>query len=184
MNRLEVFNKAHQEALDDIHQLMSSTREYDAEFVHLATWLFDTDLNPYSILPDHWANSMDTSVGFAGLLRHIHHAMVDDGDICFPQLYREPTIRFISKHELTEKSVVDFVSGTVLQFHSSETIVADIKFLDSAYEFTMAADQCHLKWLRRCFLSDARSQGVGFAVKHYSTYPAFDPTWVNLVEAE
>jgi hypothetical protein len=184
MNRTEVFNKAHQEALDDIQHLLSSTKEYDAEFVHLAKWLFETDLNPYSILPDHWANAMDTSVGFAGLLRHIHHAMVDDGDICFPQLYREPTIRFISKHELSEKSVVDFVSGTILNFHSANTIVSDLKFLNSAYEFTVAADQYHLKWLKKCFVGDAKRHGIEFAVKHYTTYPAFDPTWVNLVEAE
>lgn len=184
MDRLAGFNKTHQGALDDIHHLMNSTKDYDAEFVHLAKWLFATDLNPYSILPDYWANGMDTSVGFAGLLRYIHHAMVDDGDICFPQLYHEPTIRFINKHELTEKSVVDFVSGSILHFHSAEKIVTDIKFLKSAYEFTVAADQYHLKWLKKCFVSDFKRHGVEFAVKHYSSYPAFDPTWVNLVDAE
>ena len=181
MDRLTVFNKAHQEALDDIQHLLSSTKEYDAEFVHLAKWLFVTDLNPYGILPDCWANGMDTSVGFAGLLHHIHHAMVDDGDICFP-VYNEPTIRFVSKHELDVKTVGDYVSTASLYFRSADDVVDDIKFLNSAYEFTMAADQHHLKWLRRCFLSDAGQQGVEFAVKHYSTYPEFDAAWITLVK--
>lgn len=184
MNHFELFNKNHQDALESIHNLLSSVKDYDAEFVHLAWWLLETGINPYSILPENWANCMETSTGFDSLLHHIHHAMVDDGDICFPVYHGEPAIRFDNKHDLTEKTVKNYISEIRLSFTTASTAVTDITFLNSAYEFTVAADAHDAKMTRRYFLSDAEMFGVEFAVKHHSTKSGFNPAWIDLVDKE
>ena len=100
MKRFELFDFNHQQSISEINEYLTSTKDYDKETITLIGWLLETDHNPYSIFHDMYdANGMSTSNGFAGLCNCIHHALVDDGDICFPVINNHPFISFKDKYD-------------------------------------------------------------------------------------
>lgn len=171
MSRIAEFHKSFNEALATIEHFKT-----DANMAAITNWLLNTDASPYSIFADA-GGRVGSAESFAGLLQCIHHALVDDGDICFPVVNGRPRICFVWQHE---KNVEQYIltaqeKGFIRDFGTDY----EITFLDNIDQFIAAYDAAHIKFIKRCFLIDARAKGVQFATKNYSTYKCFDPTWVN-----
>jgi hypothetical protein len=137
----------------------------------ITNFLLETDANPYAIFPDN-GGYMGSAENFASLLHQIYHALVDDGDICFPVVNGEPRICFVWKHEDNIKKYV--LSKTEQQMERNYGSEYEITFLDNVDDFISAFKAFQIADIKRCFLKDAESQGIEFAVKHYSHYKCFD----------
>lgn len=174
MNKLENFEKVHQEALAAIARFQQGP----PEMVGLVEWMLTTDANPYAYLPEGWAGAISCSTGFAGLLFAIRHAVLDDGDITFVTVNGEPRIVFADKWDDNFRNyVLSNQEGRMVIDMDSEF---DIKVLDiSPNEFGALHDAFQAKWVKKCFMSDARRQGVDFAVKHYREYKCFNDSWIE-----
>ena len=137
------FEQNHQEALNTIRLAVEGeVADYDKEYQHLAKWLFETKHNPYGIFGmKQWhSGATEYAEGFAGILRVIHHALVDDGDICFPVVDGQPYIYLTCKDD--ERMLAELLE-------ENEAYVAvrkergtyeppKLEFLKDAYQFTEA----------------------------------------------
>jgi hypothetical protein len=95
---------------------------------------------------------------FDGICHRIHHALVDDGDICFPVVNGEPHIAFIWKGEKdiekyilseSDKLRMDTYNFTMKSFGKEEEKL-EITFLKDVYEFTEAFDKHEAEDKIRC----------------------------------
>jgi len=139
----------------------------------ITNWLLDTEINPYSFLPNSYAELAYTAEGFESLLHQIRHALVDDGDISFPVINNKPYMLFIDRYEATINSFAD-LSLYVEDIYD----INDIAWLNSIEEFMFAADENHRKTIKKCFNSDLRRFGIDNAVSHYKNYKVFDESWI------
>ena len=143
-NKLSEFERSYQEALDTIKHF---TEDGCPEMTGLVKWMMTTDVNPYSYLPEGWADRTTYAEGFASLLHMIHHALIDDGEITFITVNDEPRIVFIDKYDVSRANVLTEQEKMDEKFHSYET---DIKVLDiNANDFWSLAEQYHIGWLSR-----------------------------------
>ena len=140
----------------------------------ITNWLLDTEINPYSFLPEFYANLANTAEGFESLLHQIRHALVDDGDISFPVINNNPYILFVDRYESTINSFAD-LSLYVEDIYED---IYDIVWLNSIEEFMVAADENHRKTIKKCFNSDLRRFGIDYSVSHYKNYKVFDESWI------
>lgn len=72
-----------QQSILNIRKLITSQEEYDIDFVKLATFMLETNVNPYAFLPEEWAECINSAQSMEGFLEMLRHAMVDDGDFRF-----------------------------------------------------------------------------------------------------
>jgi len=140
----------------------------------ITNWLLDTEINPYSFLPNSYAELAYTAEGFESLLHQIRHALFDDGDISFPVINNNPYILFVDRYEATINSFAD-LSLYVEDIYED---IYDIVWLNSIEEFMFAADENHRKTIKKCFNSDLRRFGIDNAVSHYKNYKVFDESWI------
>lgn len=61
----------------------------EKKHVELSQWLLSTTVSPYDFMPHSWQNFKCDPFSTDALLCQIHHALVDDGDICFVSLNLE-----------------------------------------------------------------------------------------------
>lgn len=94
MKKFKQFEKKYNEAIKIINSFLNGPESMKG----LANWLINTDHNPYSFLPENYAAGFCSAEGFASLLHMIHHAVEDDGDICFLTIGGTPAIRFVDRH--------------------------------------------------------------------------------------
>lgn len=71
------------QAMEEIDKLLQLNEEYQKEFVQLANWVYHTNINPWGFMPVGWESVRESAQSFCAFLNQLHHAMVDDGDICF-----------------------------------------------------------------------------------------------------
>ncbi len=173
MTRFDEFKKNYEEAVEDIKQFLVHE---DKEMNHLANWLYSTRHNPYGIFCNaEWASSMSSAEMFANLLSHIHHALLDDGDISFPVINGNPRIAFIHRHE---NNVAEYVLNKSEQRRHDNIIT----WLDDAFQFTQAFDENEVTQLKKHFLNDVKRFGLEFASKHYQSKPGFSNVWIEEVK--
>lgn len=78
------WDKSYDEAVKYIERVyQEAPEEYEVEFQRLAVFLTDTQLNPWGFMPEGWCGARGSAESFASFLGTLHHAMVDDGDVCF-----------------------------------------------------------------------------------------------------
>lgn len=153
-------------------------------------WLLNTKINPYGFLPEKWAGWLTCAEGFESLVHHIHHAAVDDGEMEFITVNDEPRIVFVHRSESYFRAAA--LSSTEQQLEKQDKEFAEkhnksfkpykIKFLDiEINDFGKLYDEYRKKDLKRCFMWDAKLEGLDFAIKHYTKdYPdIFEESWVN-----
>jgi len=143
----------------------------------ITNWLLDTEINPYSFLPEFYANLVCTAEGFESLLHQIRHALFDDGDISFPVINNNPYILFVDRYEATLNSFAD------LSLYDEIYVINDVVWLNSIEEFMVAADENHRKTIKKCFNSDLRRFdidyfGIDYLVSIYKNYKVFDESWI------
>ena len=171
MKKLEQFQKAHEEAMDEI----ASTIQRGDEFAEVVKYLLETDANPYSFLPHGWAGSVGTSTAFVSLTNMLHHALYDDGDISFPVVNGEPRISFYWKHEDDYHNLV--LTDTEKHMRDNFGTTYKVTQLNNVMEFISAHKEYHRSDVLDCFIQDAAIHGVVFAESVYSKYANFRYEW-------
>ena len=170
--RFERFQNNYNKAINIIQMYQA-----DETMANITNWLLNTDINPHSFLDFEYADHLDSAEGFASLLDIIHHALVDDGDICFPIVDTEPRIVFSNQHEFKPKEFPP---------EGNRRFIPKVDgFLESIDDFIRECDANHVTQLRRWFIHDAaRFSSTDIAVEHYKKYKQFNPDWINDPEIE
>lgn len=185
MKKFEQFQKEYDDAISLINQFLEPSK-HEPQMNGLVRWMMETDANPYSYLPEQWANSMSTAEGFASLLGVINHALYDDGEITFVTVNDRPRIVFVWKHEDNFRDYVLTAQEKDIEKNSRfRKVRYDVKVLDiTPDEFGPLYDACHVKELKRYFASDVVSLGPKVAVEHYSKHQVFDKSWLDECKEE
>lgn len=173
------FEKAYNEALATINRFLNDDSTCDLR--KLTAWLMNTDANPYSFLPHAWAGSLGAAESFAGLLHHIHHAVYDDGDICFVTVNGEPRIVFAHPADKDFRGRVLTEQERDMAARPRRSVQYDIDVLDiDANSFGDVYDAWHANWVRECFISDAEQfNSVEYAASHYRKYACWQESWIT-----
>lgn len=128
----------------------------------IAEWLMQEKGNPYVWMDNNYYNQMRTLGGFISILHNIQHALVDDGEMCFPIVDGEQLIRFIDKW--------DYI----------RLIGEPDAWAEDIYDFIENIEIIHREWLRNTFAFDAASIGIEVALDQYTLlYQDFDPAWAT-----
>lgn len=155
-NRWEVFQNSYDQSIESIKHYLENTEtnEWELECKHLIKWLFETEHNPYGIFHQHsqcggWLGHAE---GFEGICSTIHHAICDDGDICYPVINDAPSIVFGWKHD--EKLIEILLKEDEHRVRIFKEIgiykPPTLTFLKNAYEFTKAYDKYEEYQAKRC----------------------------------
>lgn len=122
-------------------------------------------------LPDGWNTSLQSSSDLVGLLSNIHHALVDDGDICFPVYNGQPYIAFACQHEFSEENIDRYIGKTNAEWRKPshptnvrmrefrekhgllDTPLLEVTFLKDVYEFTAACDAHEASEFKKSFIT-------------------------------
>ena len=132
MNRKQLWKENYRKSIDYIDIIMNSIEDSDKETVFLTNWLYNFEGNPYSLFHvTDYGDYMETASGFEMLCHIIHHALVDDGEICFPVIRNHPCIAFINKND-------DVQWYTETELHINRQFgkpLPEVTFLKDSYEF-------------------------------------------------
>lgn len=107
------------ESISKIISMLSRTEDYEKDFVTLAKFLVETDINPWGFMPIGWESSKDSAQSFECFLNCLHHAMVDDGDVCFVtiSLYGP---RMLFRHYSEKEEIASDISKRYTTSHKLE----------------------------------------------------------------
>lgn len=178
------FERAYQDALKTINGFLQSDDCVDMRT--LTEWLMNTDANPYSFLPHEWAGALSTAEGFADLLQFIHHAVYDDGDICFVAVNDEPRIVFAHPEDTGFRERVLTKQEQDMAARPRYASKYDIRVLDiKPNQFGEVYDAWHANWVRECFISDAEQfDNAEYVASHYRKYACWREEWITECEPE
>lgn len=174
MSWVEKLNQSHEKSMKTIKSFL----EPDSGMPKLAQWLLENDANPYSYLPEPWANCTYSSSGFAALLHYIHHAVIDDGSISFITVNEEPRIVFNhpSNYATREQFKSACLSDTE-KWRLGRNMGVDIKILRIDHEdFPEYYDNWFKNWIKQCFLDES---DPNTAAIHYRKYKLWDESWLQ-----
>jgi hypothetical protein len=94
-NRLDTWINATHTANQNITKLLNSEEK---EFSELVRFILESEINPWQYLPSGWEGSLYSAQNTESLLNTIHHALVDDGDMCWINTdIHGPFLAFIDK---------------------------------------------------------------------------------------
>jgi hypothetical protein len=122
MDRFERWRTSFEAALEKIERYRSDD---DQDMRVITRWLMETEANPYGFIERSYARDFETAEGFAGLLHTIHHALVDDGEICFVAVNGRPMIVFAHRDEI----------GCVELRSEVEVAIAERRGIETKYDF-------------------------------------------------
>lgn len=152
MNRFETYKKNYDEAVASIKskidvdsEIIKQYPEYKEAAV-LCKFLFectDVDLYGYVCHKNFGSSFCTDAQAFEVLCSTIYHAIIDDGDICYPVVDDRPRIAFISRYEAELKDCcfeweIDQIKSTREVLRSIGVEKGDeisLTFLKDAYEF-------------------------------------------------
>jgi hypothetical protein len=114
------------ERFDGALERIERFRNDDTPDMRLITrWLMETEANPYGFIERSYARAFESAEDFAGLLHTIHHALVDDGEICFVAVNGRPMIAFANRDEI----------GYVELRSEVEVAIAERRGIETKYDF-------------------------------------------------
>jgi len=95
--------RSYKRSQEDIDMYFNLSEDYDHDFVRVIKELLKTNRNPYSYLEPPFAEWKTCSEYCASFLRNLHHAMVDDGDVCFTStINHSPYLLFMDKWDMRD----------------------------------------------------------------------------------
>jgi hypothetical protein len=164
-SKFKKFRKSFDDAVKTIEQY---TKNKNPSMQALAQWLVAWPGNGYDLFhKSAWSSSLHGSAeDFSGLLSHIHHAVVDDGDICFPVINGSPKIVFASRWDLQDNL-------EALKHPSDAGFKFEVTFLGNVEEFIAARNNYDRDDARRCFVGDAVRQGFDVVLARMQKNPAY-----------
>lgn len=185
MNVIDKFKPSFDSAVAYIEKMRK-----DKDIGIFVEWLLNTKVNPYGFLSEKWAGFIICAEGFESLVHHIHHAAVDDGEMELITVNGEPRIVFAHRYESYFRKVALSSTEQELEKHNKEFAgkhnktfkLYEIKFLERDINtFGQLYDEYYKKDIKRCFLLDAKVDGLDFAIKHYKEDYAdlFEEAWIK-----
>ena len=172
MLRLKEIEKNHQEALESIQLYLNCD---SPEMVAITKLLLETDVNPYSFLPHNFAGVFDSSYGFNSLLNTIHHALVDDGDISFPIVNKQPKISFVYKHQ--DNYVEHILTDSEKEMRDRWGTEYTVEQCKDVFDFIEKFETFNNKEVYRWFVTDAARFGIDWAAEKYEGYARYNWDW-------
>jgi hypothetical protein len=131
MDRLFVkFQKGYDEAERDIRRYLSVKEDYEQDFLRVATAIMESKLNPYGYLPPGWTSIHSNIQACQCFLLTLHHAMVDDGEVCFlTDNHGRPHILFVHRYDFdSEEKWADYlIHNSSVWDHCSAEVHYDAK---------------------------------------------------------
>lgn len=175
--KFQQFQSLHDAAIANIKEYLKPS-----EINMLVQWMLETDANPFSYLPDAWASSLEDAISFERLIRHIRHAVYDDGDITLVTVNDEPRIVFAHRYD-------DNFMHMAISYPKAQTRYFDrhpnVQILDiPVNEFGERYDKYFANKIKKYFIREGSRFGIEGALKSYSNYKCFDPCWIALCEQE
>ncbi len=122
MASIEIWRQRFEAALERIERFRNDENN---DMRLITRWLMETDANPYGFLQKSHARCLESAEDFAGLLHAIHHALVDDGEICFVAVNGRPMIAFANRDEI----------GCVELRSEVEQMAAEKRGIETTYDF-------------------------------------------------
>ena len=173
MNRMEVFAKSYQSAIDTIAHFRDSADGGDLR--KLTNWMLTTDANTHGFLSESWASMVSTAEGFAAFLDCVYHAVYDDGDLTVVSVNGEPRIAFVDRHapDFRERVLTDCDRRHEARFGPAKIEILDIDVND----FGDLYDPYDLQDLQRRYAMDAGRNSVEFADRNYREYSCWNENW-------
>ena len=89
----------------DLNVARTDWNDWETDYKLLMEWLLTTTTNPWEFLSKGYECCLDTAQGLRNLLHTLHHAMCDDGDLCFQscsESTRLPKMFFSDCHHMAE----------------------------------------------------------------------------------
>ena len=155
MIKIEDFKKEHSTNMKRLNEYLN-----DDLMGPIAEWIMEEKGNPLVWMDPNYYNQMRTLGGLISILHNIQHALVDDGEMCFPIVEGEQQLRFMDKW--------DYI----------RTIGEPDAWAEDIYDFIENIEIIHREWLRNAFAFDAADIGIESAMDQYlSRYADFDPAW-------
>jgi hypothetical protein len=176
----EFFIKSFEEAIETIDMFANTP----SDFNELVKWMLETDANPYSYLGEVYGKCFDSAEAFAGMLQTLHHAVVDDGDVCFITVNGQPRIvfAFFGDEGFENYALSSTEKRMKEQGILGKPVEYKIEWLEILpNEFPNLYIEWWKKDLKRCFMWDAK-RNIEWAKDIYKSYSVFDESWV--VEAK
>ena len=184
--KFDRFQKAYDDAILYIQKSLEPDN-FEPHMHKLVQWMLETDANPYGYLPHSFAGMVETAEGFMLLIRHIHHAVYDDGEITFVKVNDQPRIVFARSDDPDFRQNV--LTETEQHMENIENRKFRVKYkitvLDiEPNEFPDLYDAYETAFLKKAFARDVAINDIEFAVEQYSKYKCFSNTWVDEMSDE
>ena len=174
----EKFDRVHEEAKASIASFLNPSEEYLKPYAPFFQWLFETDINPYSFLPEVWADATFTATGMSSLFSMFHHAFVDDGDVTFVMVNGFPRIVFIDRWDV-EADPRRVLSDSEIDMHKRLKSEPSAEVLNiTPVEFASLIERLHTEWIKECFFNDSFGN-VYWAAENYRKYKCWNEEWVQ-----
>lgn len=178
MLRFEKFQRNYDSAIDTINHFLTDD-SHESSMKELTLWLMETEINPYSFLPELWAASLENAQSFASLLGHISHALYDDGDITFVTVNNCPRIVFANRYDIEANRQLALSKTEIDSEGRRNRLLYQVEILTiKPEEFGLLAEKYHESEIRRCFLGDAE-HNLEWAISHYRKYKCWQDSWIS-----
>lgn len=179
MNKFEKFQSNYDAAIESIKKFLEPG-PYEPQMNGLVKWMMETDVNPYSYLPEGWAGSTGSAEAFDSLLGYIHHAVYDDGDICFVTVDGAPRIVFAHQHDDNFRDRVLTAQEKSMELNpiygnKCEIVVLKIQ----PNEFGPMVEAVERDRIKQCFIWDSARNDVEWVATNYRKYKCWDESWID-----
>lgn len=175
--RLIKIKENYEQSVKNIELLLNGS---EPELTDFFNWLNTTEVNPFFFLPKHHAYAFDTAEGFEELLNEIHHAVIDDGEICMVKTFLGYRIIFQDPYEENFKEVVynlTFPTKTPMT-PPLEEFKFELFNKSRIHEWGQLMEEEFIKMIKSAFAMDVVKYGEKHAVENYRNYSSFDENWL------
>lgn len=170
----ENFKKKQEEYLSDLDFIKESINE-DSEFGRFALHLLITERNSCFIINSNYHK--DDANNFASLLRDIHHALIDDGELTFYLVDDTPRFSLDNNFDI-EYCLLDIESKLAEDFKDDPECQYVCKILNiSIDEWIKLSEEYYIKNLKEMFLFDMQLNPE--LLENYKKYEFFDENWIK-----
>lgn len=181
MKIFDAWQATHDDAVARIQQCLEPS-QYEPQIHGLVQWMLTTESNSYAYLPHEWAGAINSAEAFANLVDHIHHAVYDDGDLCFVTVNGEPRIAFVNPHEDNFRDQVITKNDRALAerralIDRDSDIVLEVLTI-TPNQFGEIQEAWEIERSKKSFAWEAAHSGLDRAIATATRFKRYSPDWL------